>query len=316
MSRKAVLAYFAERANDDGTGIWASKRRIAAEIECSKQTVISTINDLIADGLISKVGRRHNLNGYTVEYDLLLPAISALPAAKRSEQEVQISTGQIFNRSSSATSRGQTAGPKPSINRPTSQKTSSSSKAHPLPEDWTAPDLADLPSKARAIVQQWPRGAFEASCETFRLHWLSETRAIGRKSNWLAALGKWLINDHPKVMRGAKAGVSFEQLAPPLEATDPPPTAKPVPEQMVEGGVADGLRAALRKELGKRLYEQWFGAAALLVQDDVLRIVVSSSFSAVYIEGNFRPQLQRALAASGLAITSARAEVSGKAVTA
>lgn len=128
MARKAILAYFAERANDDGSGIWSSKQRIADEIECSKQTVITTIKGLIADGLVAEAGHRKTSNGYTVVYDIILPAVLALPEARRPDQPVQYSTGQELDRSSDLTARGQTALPKPSNNRP-SQKTSSSSKA-------------------------------------------------------------------------------------------------------------------------------------------------------------------------------------------
>jgi hypothetical protein len=128
MARKAILAYFAERANDDGSYIWASKQRIADEIECSKPTVISTVKGLIADGLLKEAGRHKTANGYTIIYDIVLSAVEALPEAKKSGQEVQNPTGQDFDRSSDLTPRGKAALPKPSCNRP-SQKTSSSSKA-------------------------------------------------------------------------------------------------------------------------------------------------------------------------------------------
>lgn len=51
MARKAVLTYFAERSNDDGSGIWASKQRIADEIEGSRQTVITVIKGLISPSI-------------------------------------------------------------------------------------------------------------------------------------------------------------------------------------------------------------------------------------------------------------------------
>lgn len=84
MARKAVLAYFAERANDDGSDIWASKQRIADEIECTKQTVISTVKSLEADGLIAVTGHRKTQGGYTVIYRIDLTAIAALPETKQS----------------------------------------------------------------------------------------------------------------------------------------------------------------------------------------------------------------------------------------
>lgn len=128
MARKAVLAYFAERANDDGTGIWSSKQRIADEIECSKQTVIATTKALIADGLVIEAGQHRNQNGYTVVYNIMLSAVAALPQARLCDQEVQISTGQKLDRSERLTPRGQAALPKPSLNRPNSQRATPSSR--------------------------------------------------------------------------------------------------------------------------------------------------------------------------------------------
>lgn len=135
MARKGVLAYFAERANDDGSGIWASKQRIADEIECSKQTVITTVKGLIADGLICETGRHKTRNGYTVIYAMNLRAIAALPAAKREVGEVQISTGQDLDRSDDLTAKGQGAGPKPSMNRPSDAIASGAGVAPDRPPD-------------------------------------------------------------------------------------------------------------------------------------------------------------------------------------
>lgn len=80
--RKAVLAYFADRADDSGRGIWCSKATIAAEVECSRSTVIKTINEFVEEGLISPVGSRAHTNGATVEYDMNLSKIAALPPVK------------------------------------------------------------------------------------------------------------------------------------------------------------------------------------------------------------------------------------------
>lgn len=87
MARKAVLAYFAERANDDGTEIWASKQRIALEIECSRQTVITTVKGLEADGLIHRTGERKTQGGHTVIYRIDLEAVAALEPAKPDENQ-------------------------------------------------------------------------------------------------------------------------------------------------------------------------------------------------------------------------------------
>jgi hypothetical protein len=157
MARKAVLAYFADRANDDGSGIWTAKQRIADEIECSKQTVITTVKAMLADGLITESGRRPNGNGYTVEYAIDLAAVATLPDAKRDDEEVQILTGQELDGSTPLTPRGQPALPKPSLNRPSSSKATLSPKkrvrksapAFVLPDDIPADEWADFEEMRR-----------------------------------------------------------------------------------------------------------------------------------------------------------------------
>jgi len=107
MARKSILAYCAERANDDGSGVWASKITISKEVECSKQTVISTMASFVKEGLMREAGKRKCANGYVVEYDLNIAQIEALPDAISQEE----STGPILDRSNELTPRGQTVGP-------------------------------------------------------------------------------------------------------------------------------------------------------------------------------------------------------------
>lgn len=153
MARKAVLAYFADRANDDGSGIWTAKQRVADEIECSKQTVITTVKALLADGLITVSGKRPNGNGYTVEYAIDLAVVAALPDSKREEEGVQNWTGQELDGSTPLTPRGQAALPKPSLNRPIPQKATPSSgkraNKFTLPPDIPADEWRDFEEMRR-----------------------------------------------------------------------------------------------------------------------------------------------------------------------
>jgi Helix-turn-helix domain len=99
MLRKAVLAYFAERANDDGSMIWASKKTIADEIECSKQAVINTVKQFVEEGILRESGHRKTQGGFTVIYDMNLAKIAALPRAKQSTEF----TGQNLDQSTPLT---------------------------------------------------------------------------------------------------------------------------------------------------------------------------------------------------------------------
>lgn len=103
MLRKAVLAYFAERANDDGSMIWASKKTIADEIECSKQAVINTVKQFLAEGILREAGHRKTQGGFTVVYDMNLEAIAALPKSKECINQSTPLTGQNMDQSTPLT---------------------------------------------------------------------------------------------------------------------------------------------------------------------------------------------------------------------
>ncbi|NKX40838.1 hypothetical protein HGG71_05065, partial [Rhodobacteraceae bacterium R_SAG2] len=77
--RKSILAYCADKASDDGSGIWASKATIAAELECGRSTVIRTFKEFVSEGLLVVTGTRPCANGETVEYAIREAALAALP---------------------------------------------------------------------------------------------------------------------------------------------------------------------------------------------------------------------------------------------
>lgn len=79
--RKAVLVAMADRANDDGSGIYVSKSRIAAELECSRETVRQAAISLESDGLLVTVGKKAGRRGYTVIYQISVRNIHLLTDA-------------------------------------------------------------------------------------------------------------------------------------------------------------------------------------------------------------------------------------------
>lgn len=107
MARKAILAYCAERANDDGSGIWASKVTIAKEVECTKKTVIDTMKTFVDEGILALVGKKKISNGFVHVYNINLPAVEALKDAI-SDEELR---GVILNPSPDYTPRGVTSTP-------------------------------------------------------------------------------------------------------------------------------------------------------------------------------------------------------------
>jgi len=86
--RKAVLAYVADVADHDGSGVWSSKQRIADEIEASRRGVIDCIKGLVDDGILVEVGKRKCANGFTMEYAIDLDVVSGLPLMPHEKGEV------------------------------------------------------------------------------------------------------------------------------------------------------------------------------------------------------------------------------------
>lgn len=162
-----------------------------------------------------------------------------------------------------------------------------------LAEDWSPPPIADLSPMAGKLVAQWPSGAYEAVCETFRLHWHSETRAIGCKSDWDAALAKWLISDHAKIMRDAKAGVSFAQIAPPAKPSAPRQLPA-VRAKAKEDERSKAIHALLRRQLGDAIYCVWLSPAAIIHDAPGITVHAASEFQRGWIEDHFRDRIGNA----------------------
>lgn len=87
-ARKAVLVALADRANDDGSDIWVSKTRVAAELECSRETVKQAIKSLEADGIIQEVGTRPGRTGFTYVYKISVGALARLTNAWESRPDL------------------------------------------------------------------------------------------------------------------------------------------------------------------------------------------------------------------------------------
>ena len=75
--RKAILAYMADRASDDGRGVFCSKGTIAEETEIARSTVFKTIRDLVEEGVLIEAGARGRISGYA----LSLAALHQFPEA-------------------------------------------------------------------------------------------------------------------------------------------------------------------------------------------------------------------------------------------
>ena len=81
-TRKAVLLYMADKAADDGSGIWSSKANIARDLELSRRAAQIAIQDLIRDGLLIEAGQRDCKHGHTIEYAIAIEAVDKLASTR------------------------------------------------------------------------------------------------------------------------------------------------------------------------------------------------------------------------------------------
>jgi hypothetical protein len=198
--RKAMLVLMADKASDDGSGIWAAKQTMADELCCSKQTVIDTIKGFITEGLVRECGQRKSPNGYTVEYHINIAAVEALPMVKcHADKGSRKLTGQSAGPVKEADLTSQPAGPKPSRTPHSSEAKASSPKSvewHPLPDAWVP--TRTLSANTQSCVDSWPPGALESELESFRA-WAANAQPVrgkGLKKDWNDAFGNWIRSQH------------------------------------------------------------------------------------------------------------------------
>lgn len=77
--RKQIIMFLADKASDDGSGIYCSKGTVQRHTELGASTVKRTIGDFIQEGILVETGQiRRCTNGYTVVYRMDLSAVEAL----------------------------------------------------------------------------------------------------------------------------------------------------------------------------------------------------------------------------------------------
>ncbi|MCP4207669.1 MAG: hypothetical protein GY767_11560 [Shimia sp.] len=92
-ARKQIIMFLADKASDDGSGIWCSKGTIQRHTELGESTVKRTINDFLQEGILIQTGQRRCQNGYTVIYRIVLDGVSQL----ESTAEPEIETGSTVD---------------------------------------------------------------------------------------------------------------------------------------------------------------------------------------------------------------------------
>ncbi len=85
--RKQIIMFLADKASDDGSGIWCSKGTIQRHTELGETTVKRTINEFLNEGILIETGRRACKNGFTVVYRISLAAIRSLEGIAEPDDE-------------------------------------------------------------------------------------------------------------------------------------------------------------------------------------------------------------------------------------
>lgn len=328
---KAVLREIANWARPDGVVQFLQIKRIAAVVEVSPRTVQRAIAQLEEPtlehpgrlGLIRRVDQFREDGGQSACGFVLLgyqPPIGAAPGDNLSPPHDMVSPpphdkmspdpvtpvsplkrDKILPPSEPNGSEAPTAGNgdpedgEQAVAPARPEPAPKAAKAHPLPEDWTPPPLNELGEVSRGLVLQWPSGAYETVAEQFRMHWAAASGPTSRKKNWAAAWAKWLITEHDRVMRAARAGTSFASSA-------APKTLAPIPEQApVAAKAAEDERSAimhnlLARDLGERTYSKWIKPAAITFDDEGAVVTFGSDFQRSYAETNLGPRIAVALA--------------------
>jgi len=113
-TRKQIIMFLADKASDDGSGIWCSKGTIQRHTELGETTVKRTVREFLKEGILVETGARTCKNGFTVVYRIDLTKVEALePTA-----EPEIKTGSTVAPVQSNPGTGSTVAGVPGPPRP------------------------------------------------------------------------------------------------------------------------------------------------------------------------------------------------------
>lgn len=92
--RKQIIMFLADKASDDGSGIWCSKGTIHRHTELGESTVKRAVGELVRDGILVDSGKRRRCrNGYTIVYDMNLAVVRSLDPIFKPGEIFESSTG-------------------------------------------------------------------------------------------------------------------------------------------------------------------------------------------------------------------------------
>jgi len=93
--RKQVITFLADKASDDGSGIWCSKGTVARCTELSKSTVKRVFQQFLNEGILIETGKRKNTHGFTATYCINLDRILELPLTKEEPETTEFTVTPV-----------------------------------------------------------------------------------------------------------------------------------------------------------------------------------------------------------------------------
>ena len=210
--RKAILAYMADRASDDGSGVWCSKGTIAKETECGRSTVIRESLAFVEAGIITPTGSRKCSTGSTVEYRLNLEAIRALPDVKLDPMQSPSGTSPDQDRSHSGTPpvperdpEQSRSGTQTTLEPPLNQEEPliipqpKKPDKQRLPDHWVLDDVGLAYARSKKIHDD----DIKEMADEFHGYWSDRTDAGGKKSErgWLQCWKSHVRRNGPQFTR-------------------------------------------------------------------------------------------------------------------
>lgn len=187
-ARKFLLVAMCDKANDDGTGVYASFGTLADMIEGSRPTVKRIVKEFLDEGLIRHVGMRACTNGATNEYDICVEALEALPEiGDKKPNPVHGEPGSQRTRSK--------ANPHPVHDDPPTRVTMTPKPIlKPIPEPFSLGVSEKPPVEAKA---KRPRSTYSVAFEDFWKLWPQTWRERSDKrlayQRWKADIEQWPI---------------------------------------------------------------------------------------------------------------------------
>ena len=94
-ARKQIIMFLADKASDDGSGIWCSKGTIQRHTELGESTVKRTISDFLREGILVETGRRPCKNGFTVIYRIVLAGVMALESSAEPDEGTGVTVDPV-----------------------------------------------------------------------------------------------------------------------------------------------------------------------------------------------------------------------------